>query len=100
MIDYAALAADETELTAPAAMGFLTGGTYTEANTALSTAPVVPSIFIYADDEAAWSEQYNNDHPDQWSFYELPAAGHGTNMFAGGSAEEVIGLLTGFAAGL
>lgn len=100
MIDYAALAAEEDGLPAPVAMGFLTGGAYTETNTAFSAVPAYPSIFVYADDEAQWSNQYNNDQPELWSFHEIPAAGHGTQMFLGDASETVVDLLTAFAQGL
>jgi pimeloyl-ACP methyl ester carboxylesterase len=97
MIDYAAWAADDDALPDPVALGFLTGGGYTETNTTMSAAPVLPSIFIYADNEADWSVGYIDDS-SLWSFHELPAAGHGTQMLGGSASEEVTSLLADFAA--
>ena len=95
MIDYAAWAGGEG-LPEPVALAFLTGGTYTETNTDMDDVPVLPALFAYADNEAGWSVQFEDDHPDAWSFHELPAAGHGTFMLSGDQAGILTDLLIGF----
>ena len=82
----------------PTALAYLTGGTYTETNTSMTDVPVLPSSFIFSDAEAAWSESVAESAPAAWSFHEIPDAAHGTSMFDGPEAEQVIGLLADFAA--
>jgi pimeloyl-ACP methyl ester carboxylesterase len=97
MIDYAAWAEGE-DLPVPTTLAFLTGGTYTETNTAMAAVPILPSSFIYGDAEDAWSESVATSAPSAWSFHEIADGAHGTEMFDGPEAEQVIELLSDFAA--
>jgi pimeloyl-ACP methyl ester carboxylesterase len=97
MIDYAAWAAGEA-LPVPTSLGYLTGGAYTETNRSMNAVPVLPSTFIYGDAEDAWSERFVDEAPPEWSFHEIAGGAHGTEMFDGSEADEVIGILSDFAA--
>jgi len=81
-IDYAVWADAHGEPT-PAAVGFLTGGTYTENQNAMSAVPELPAFFAYSTAEAAWS---NNQKGSQsgWDFFEYPNGDHGTRLFTSG----------------
>jgi pimeloyl-ACP methyl ester carboxylesterase len=80
MLDYAEWAPSEG-LPAPIALGFLTGGTYTENNGSMAELPKVPAIFTYSTAERAWSEAQRPLDPGTWSFREYPDGAHGTKMF-------------------
>lgn len=86
VLDYTVYAATDPKSAAPAAMVFLTGGTYTEnqstvdANLALLSP--LPLLFVYASDEATWSTQFEELGPNAWRFEKYTPGGHGTNMFA------------------
>ncbi len=96
MIDYAAWAPGEG-LMAPAALGYMTGGTYTENQTPVESVPAVPAIFTYSSAEAAWSVEQQPLDPGTWSFREYPRGDHGTRMFQ--AAPEVGADLLGFLEG-
>ncbi len=81
MIDYAVWAPEEG-LPEPVLLGYMTGGTYTIANTWMSNVPAVPSVFTYSTDEAAWSEGQMDLDPGTWAFHEYPGGDHGTLMFS------------------
>ncbi len=81
MIDYAVWAEGEG-LPAVTAMGFMTGGTYTESQTAMEDVPKVPAIFTYSTAERAWSVDQQPLDPGTWSFKEYAEGDHGTKMFA------------------
>jgi pimeloyl-ACP methyl ester carboxylesterase len=85
-LDYAAWAAGEG-LPVPAALGFMTGGTYTETNTPMSALPSMPAVFTYSTAEAAWSVAQAPLDPGSWSMLEYADGAHGTDMF--GAAPEV-----------
>lgn len=80
MIDYAVWAPDEG-LAEPRALGFMTGGTYTENQTLMADVPKVPAVFTYSTAEAAWSVAQQALDPGSWSFLEYPDGAHGTGMF-------------------
>lgn len=88
MIDYAAWAGGEG-LPEPAAMAFLSGGSYTEAQTAMSAVPRVPAAFLYPPNEAAWSEAQQEGAPDTWTFTAYPEGAHGTRLFTTSENEAV-----------
>jgi len=80
MIDYAAWAQGEG-LPEAAALGFMTGGTYTEYNTEMSAVPAIPAVFTYSTEEKGWSVDQQPLDPGTWSFLEYPEGAHGTLMF-------------------
>jgi pimeloyl-ACP methyl ester carboxylesterase len=81
MVDYTAWAPGE-RLPEPVALGFLTGGSYTENQTAMDELPAVPSVFTYSTAESQWSVAQQPLDPGSWSFLEYPGGDHGTRMFA------------------
>jgi len=80
MIDYAVWAPGEG-LPEVAALGFMTGGSYTETQTTMESLPGVPSAFTYSTAEAAWSVDQQPLDPGSWSFLEYASGDHGTRMF-------------------
>jgi pimeloyl-ACP methyl ester carboxylesterase len=83
MIDYTVWAAGEGR-PVPAALGFMTGGTYTEAQTEMSALPPVPAVFTFSTAERDWSEAQRPLDPGgatSWTFHEYPDGDHGTRMF-------------------
>ena len=80
MIDYAIWAPGEGRA-APVALGFMTGGTYTENQNAMSTLPETPAVFTYSTDERDWSEAQRALDPGNWTFHEYATGDHGTRMF-------------------
>jgi pimeloyl-ACP methyl ester carboxylesterase len=97
MIDYAVWAGGEG-LPEVAAMGFMTGGTYTENQTGISDVPKVPAIFTYSTEERDWSVAQQPLDPGTWSFREYPDGAHGTQMFE--AKPEVADHLDAFFAGV
>ncbi len=80
VLDYASWAPLEG-LPRVAAAGFMTGGSYTEANTPFSAMPGVPCFFTYSTEERDWSVTQQSLDPGSWSFLEYPNGAHGTAMF-------------------
>lgn len=80
MIDYAVWAPTEG-LPEPVALGFLSGGPYTENQTAMSAVPKVPMSFVYPPNEAAWPDAQRDLDPGTWSFKAYDGGAHGTRMF-------------------
>ncbi len=80
-LDYAAWAKTEDALPVPSALGFMTGGEYTVAQTPLSEAAAIPSIFTFSTAERAWSARSKDDHPS-WVHVEYGGGEHGTKMFS------------------
>lgn len=93
MIDYAAWAPSEG-LPEPVALGFLSGGDYTERQTAMAELPRVPAFFGYPTAERAWSEAQRPLDPGSWTFYEWPGDAHGTLAF--GPHPELVDQLAGW----
>lgn len=81
LLDYAVRARTQGA-PEPVALGFLTGGTYTEAQTPMVELPPTPAVFTYSTDERAWSEAQRAIDPGSWAFLEYPDGAHGTGMFA------------------
>ncbi len=79
-IDYATWDAASEAL---AAVALVTGGTYTENQTdmAAHAATGLPTQFVYAADEAQWSELQRPLDPGNWSWTEAAPTGHGTILF-------------------
>jgi len=80
MLDYAVWAGGEA-LPVPVALGYMTGGAYTEVQNDMASAPDVPAIFTYSTAEAAWSVDQQVHDPGNWVFEEYPLGDHGTRMF-------------------
>jgi len=80
MIDYAAWAG-ANDHPVPVALGFMTGGAYTENQTTMAGLPDIPSVFTYSTAERAWSEAQRPLDPGTWSFLEYEGGDHGTRMF-------------------
>lgn len=93
MIDYTVWAGGEG-LPVPVALGFMTGGTYTESQTPMSALPDLPAVFTYSTAERAWSEAQRPLDPGSWSFLEYDGGDHGTRMFE--AKPEVAGDLVDF----
>jgi pimeloyl-ACP methyl ester carboxylesterase len=77
MIDYAARAQGEG-LALPAALGFFSGGPYTEAQTPMARVPPIPALFAFPPQERDWSLAQRPLDPGSWAFHEYPGGGHGT----------------------
>lgn len=88
MIDYAAWAPGEG-LPAPVVLAFLTGGTYTENQTAMSEVAHLPAVFEVQTSENGWTEAQRALDPGTWAFYEHLGAGHGTQMLTSDDADQV-----------
>lgn len=95
MIDYAAWAPGEG-LPVPAVLGFLTGGTYTEAQTSMEEVVDLPCVFTYQTSENAWSEEQRALDPGDWEFHEYPGAGHGTQMLTSSDGDAVTAALVDY----
>lgn len=80
-LDYAVLAEAEG-LTVPTAMGFLTGGTYTENQNDVADLPASVTLGLYSSvSESAWTEDQREHDPGDWTFVAYPGGGHGTQLF-------------------
>ncbi|MCO4748341.1 MAG: alpha/beta fold hydrolase [Proteobacteria bacterium] len=81
MIDYASWAPGEG-LVEPAILGFMTGGTYTENQTAMGDwLTSTPAFFTFSTDERDWSITQQERKSAAWTFFEYPTGDHGTRMF-------------------
>jgi hypothetical protein len=96
MIDYAAWAPTEG-LPEPVALGFMTGGSYTEANTSMEDVPGLPALFVYGSEEATWSVAQQDLDPGSWTFVQYEDGGHGVFLFETNPevADELQGFLLG-----
>jgi dipeptidyl aminopeptidase/acylaminoacyl peptidase len=87
-LDYAVHAARDAMIRRPAALVFLTGGTYTEGQYRLADAAVHTALetvaiqFVFSTAERAWSVQQMAAAPASWTFREYDPGDHGTRMFA------------------
>lgn len=97
MIDYAVWAPTEL-LREPVGLGFMTGGGYTENQTAMEAVPRVPAVFTFSTVERAWSVEQQESSPSTWVFHEYAEGDHGTKMFT--AAPAVADDLVAFYAGL
>lgn len=80
MIDYAVWAPSEG-LPEPVGLAFLSGGSYTEAQTAMEDVPKVPMAFLYPPAESDWPEAQQPLDPGTWSFTSYEGGDHGTRLF-------------------
>ena len=94
MIDYTAGAGASDPQ--PVALGFMTGGNYTESQTQMDALPEIPAVFTFSTNERAWSVAQEPLNPGSWSFLEYPNGAHGTRMF--GAAPAVADDLVSFLA--
>jgi len=84
-VDYTVFADAMPEPQSPAALVFLTGGTYTENQNPLADhRPLLeglPIQFVFSTSERAWSAQFEAGAPGRWRFEEYADGAHGTGMF-------------------
>lgn len=98
MIDYVDWAPGQGR-TVPVALGFMTGGGYTEQNgTDMAAMTSLPAVFTYSTAERDWSEDQRGLDPGTWVFHEYAGGDHGTRMFD--AAPEVVDDLVAFFADL
>jgi pimeloyl-ACP methyl ester carboxylesterase len=79
-IDYTAWAPGEG-LPEPHALGFMTGGNYTENNTEMTEITTPRALFTFSEEEKAWSEMQGAVDPGTWEFLKYDPGAHGTLMF-------------------
>ena len=98
MVDFVVGTGDGGALV-PAAIAFMTGGTYTENQHAMAEVAAigVPAMFTYSTAERAWSVDQMPLDPGGWAFEEYASGDHGTKMFD--AAPEVGADLVGFLGG-
>jgi pimeloyl-ACP methyl ester carboxylesterase len=98
-LDYATWAGGEG-LPEPVALGFMTGGTYTENQTDMEAFAAfgAPAVFTFSTAERAWSVDQQALDPGSWSFLEYPDGAHGTQMFA--AVPEVVDDVSSFLEGV
>lgn len=65
---------------APEALVLMSGGTYTESNSALRAGTSDHMLFLYPSAEASWNEALVGTN-DAWEFIEYEGNAHGTEMF-------------------
>lgn len=86
VLDYALMTAADDALEAPAALVFLTGGAYTEAQNTVAdnraTLETLRVLFVYSTAERAWSAPFEAGAPTTWQFNEYTGGDHGTRMFS------------------
>ena len=94
-LDYTVWAGSEG-LPEPVALGFMTGGTYTETQNAL-VGITIPAVFTYSTAERTWSVSKEPGAPASWSFLEYDGGAHGTRMFDAKPevAEDLVAFLDG-----
>lgn len=84
MLDYTLWASGEGN-PVPVALGFMTGGGYTENQNEMAElrarSPEIPAIFTYSTAERAWSVAQQEGAPSSWVFHEYEDGEHGTRMF-------------------
>jgi hypothetical protein len=97
-LDYTVYASTEAGLEVPAALVFLTGGSYTENQNAMNDhrtlLDAIPIQFVYATLENTWSIQFEPGAPAAWDFREYDPGAHGTRMFE--SAPESVDVVADF----
>lgn len=83
LLDYVALAGTDGAVTPPAAAVLLSGGGYTENQTAVAVSGLdaIPTLFAYPVAEAAWNDTQGAMAHDLWSFREYDPGSHGTRLF-------------------
>lgn len=84
----------------PAALGFMTGGSYTETNNSMDDlSGSIPAVFTFSTEERNWSVSQQSYGHASWTFHEYEPGDHGTLMFS--AAPEVSAdLITFLAASL
>ncbi len=86
-LDYTVWAEGEAGHPVPKALGFLSGGTYTEKQNPVSALPAMPVFFAYPPDEAEWPASVKGSDPGSWELHSYEGGAHGTRMW-GTTAEE------------
>lgn len=78
MIDYASWA-PSVGLPTPVWLGFMTGGSYTENNTAIAAVHRIPALVLSSTEEREWSAAQAG--VKGWTVVEYPKGAHGTKLF-------------------
>lgn len=80
----------------PVALGFMTGGSYTENQNSMDKLVdmELPSVFTFSSAERGWSIDQQDRGEPEWTFHEYPDGDHGTRMFQ--AAPEVMDDLVAF----
>ena len=78
-LDYAAWA-PANDLPPVDALGFMTGGGYTESQNSLDKVARIPAIFTFSTKERDWSVAQKAVNGD-WTYKEYKGGAHGTKMF-------------------
>jgi len=98
MVDYAAWAAT-TRAPEPDLLGYMSGGGYTTAQTAIADVPPVPAFFAYPTSEATWHVAQEAHDPGTWDWFEYDPGDHGTLLF-GAVGQPVYDDIDGFMTGV
>ncbi len=95
-LDYAAWAPGQA-LPEVFASVYMTGGSYTENQTAMEELPQMPVMFTYSTAERSWSVAQEDLDPGSWQFSEYADGAHGTQMFdaAPQVTQDIVGFLEG-----
>lgn len=84
-VDYAVYAANRADIDRPAAMVFLSGGSYTENQNSIANSLTeladIPIQFAFPSAEAAWNRDVEALGVGAWSFVEYDPGDHGTRLF-------------------
>ncbi len=84
-LDYAVYASGAADAPSPAALVFLTGGTYTETNNQFADQRAVldalPIQFVFSTAERSWSAGKQSAAAASWTFEEYDPGDHGTRVF-------------------
>ena len=100
VLDYTVFAAADPSVTSPAALVFLTGGTYTENQNLVAdhrdALDPLPLLFVFSTDERDWSVGFELGAPSTWELDEYPMGAHGTAMLT--AVPESVDAVAGFLA--
>jgi pimeloyl-ACP methyl ester carboxylesterase len=84
-LDFTVLAAGESGLHVPAALVFLSAGSYTENQNQMDDhrelLEPLPMLFAYPASESSQNEPFQTDAPDTWQFQSYDPGAHGTGLF-------------------
>ncbi|MCA9671479.1 MAG: alpha/beta hydrolase [Myxococcales bacterium] len=85
VLDYTVAADGDAQQPSPAALVFLSGGTYTEAQNTLAanlSKLQLPLLFAYPASEASWNDGFKTGAPAGWQFKQYAGTAHGTGLFS------------------
>jgi hypothetical protein len=96
LLDFSVFSVMVRTVEDPAALVFLSGGTYTTTQNALDAGALgeAAALFVYPASEAAWNDSVAATAPASWRFVEIAPGGHGTALLT--EAPETEGLVADF----